>query len=57
MKKLIIDTVSDLVKDFLYYGRKEDELGVGDIQKAVEEGIITKEEIIEAFRKQIEKEW
>ena len=50
MKQLILDTISDLVSDFLYYDRKEDEeLKNGDIEKAIEDGIITKEEIVKAF--------
>ena len=49
-KKLILGVVDDLVGDFLYYGRKEDEeLGVGEIEKAIEEGIITPEEIAAQF--------
>ena len=54
MKELILNVVSDLVSDFLYYDRKEDEdLEVGDIQKAIEIGEITKEEIIEKFKQEL----
>ena len=58
MKELILETVSDLVGDFLFYDRKEDEyLGVGEIQKAVERGDITKDEIVDEFRKQLDAWW
>jgi len=50
MRDLIFDTISDLVIDFLYYDRKEDEeLGPGSIENAIKEGQITKEEIVKFF--------
>lgn len=55
-RESIIATVEDLVADFLYYDRKEDEeLGRGDIEKAISEGIIKESEIIEIFTKQLHK--
>jgi len=46
----IENTIEDLVSDFLYYDRKEDEdLPRGAIQKAVKDGLITKEQIIKKF--------
>ena len=46
----IENTIEDLVSDFLYYDRKEDEdLPVGVIQKAIKDGLITKEQIIKKF--------
>lgn len=49
-KELILNTVDDLVADFLYYGRKEDEeLPVGEIEKNIETGNITVEEIVAKF--------
>jgi len=52
-KELILNTVKDLVADLMYYGRKEDEdLPLGAIEKAIEDGIITEDEIIEQFRKE-----
>ncbi len=49
-KILITNTIKDLVSDFLYYDRKEDEeLGVGEIEKAIKDKIITKEEIASCF--------
>ena len=51
MKQIIKDVISDLVMDFLYYDRKEDEeLGINDIQTAIKNGEITKDEIIEEFK-------
>lgn len=53
-RELIIANVQDLVVDFLYYDRKEDEeLGLGDIEKAISEGIIKESEIIEIFTAQL----
>jgi hypothetical protein len=47
-------TAQDLVADFLYYGRKEDEdLPLGAIQEAISEGEITVEDIIEIFSKEL----
>ena len=43
-------TVRDLVADFLYYDRKEDEeLGINSIQTAIKDGIISEEEIVKEF--------
>jgi hypothetical protein len=54
MKKMILDTVDDMVADFLYYKRKEDEdLPVGAIEKAIREGKITKEDIVIRFAQQL----
>ncbi len=51
IKKLIEDTVDDLVGDFLYYDRQDDEeLEQGVIEAAIEDGVITEEEIVEMFR-------
>jgi hypothetical protein len=56
MKELIEDTVSDLVSGFLYYDRKEDEeLPRGAIQEAIKKGIITKQDIIEKFKEELNK--
>lgn len=42
--------VDDLITDFLYYDRKEDEtLPVGAIEEAVKAGEITAEEIVARF--------
>jgi len=55
-KKVILDTVSDLVAKFMYYDRKEDEeLGVGAIDSALENSIITLDEIMDRFKSEILK--
>jgi len=57
LKKIILDTVSDLVGEFLYYGRKEDEeLRPGMIQEALADGDITMEEIVGKFKDGLQ-EW
>lgn len=52
MKENILNTVSDLVGSFLYYDRKEDEdLPRGAIQDALEDGVITIDEIVAEFKR------
>ena len=54
-RKLILGTVDDLVTNFLYYGRKEDEeLGCGEIEEAIKQGEVSIDEIVAAFRKHLE---
>ena len=56
MKQLILDNVDDLVSCFLYYDRKEDEdLSLGDIQKALNDGEITIKEIVCKFEERLIK--
>ena len=56
LKNLIMANVSDLASDLLYYDRKEDEeLGVGDIEKAIEDGVITVDEIVDKFKNEFKK--
>lgn len=56
MKKEIVNTVIDLVSDFLYYDRREDEaLPVGAIEKAIENNEITSDEIINIFSDKLKK--
>lgn len=51
MKKIIEDTISDMVMDLLYYDRKEDdELPLGVIDNLVNDGLLTADEIVEMFR-------
>lgn len=46
----IDDTISDLVGDFLFYDRKSDEdIGVGEIERAVHAGSVTEAQIVETF--------
>lgn len=50
VKKTILDTVDDLVSNFLYYDREcDEELPMGAIDKAIEDGVITVEEIQQQF--------
>jgi hypothetical protein len=49
-RECIFNTIDSLIADFLYYQRKEDsELGVGDIEDTIRDGIISVEEIINKF--------
>ena len=51
IKESILLTVDDLVSDFLYYDRKEDEeLPRGEIEKAINNGDITIDEIVNYFK-------
>lgn len=53
-RQKILDTVDDLVANFLYYDRKEDEdLPVGAIDDAVLEDVVSIDEIGEAFTKEL----
>lgn len=53
-KKLILDTAGDLAVDFVAYDRKEDEdLGIGQIEDAVEKGEVTVDEIVARFRERL----
>lgn len=55
MKITILHTVKDLVSNFLYYDRKEDEdLPRGAIEEAIKDGVITPAEICVAFQKALE---
>ena len=52
MRELILDYVDDLVSNFLYYDRKEDEeLQLGAIETAVINREITLKEMVEQFRR------
>lgn len=56
MKQLIKDYISDLIIDFLYSDRKEDEdLQPGDIEGAISNGTITVDEIADHFRAELIK--
>lgn len=49
-KQIILDTISDIVTDFLFYDRKEDEeLPVGKIEECIKAGEITVKEIVDYF--------
>jgi len=52
MKDLVLNTIDDLVKELLYYGRKEDEkLPVGAIDELVKNNEITVDEMSKRFNK------
>ena len=54
MKEDIINTIKDLVTDFLYYDRREDEeLQLGDIEVAIKNEVITRDEIVNEFKKEL----
>ena len=54
-KQLVLDTISDLCSDFLYYDRKHDEeLDFETLNMIVKSGEITVEEMVLAFRKHLE---
>jgi hypothetical protein len=50
-RELIFTTISDLVQDFIYYDRKNDEeLGVDEIEQAIRSRIISIDEIVAHFK-------
>jgi hypothetical protein len=54
-KQLVLDTISDLCSDFLYYDRKDDdELDIETLNRIVKTGEITIDEMVFAFRKHLE---
>lgn len=56
-KKLALDSISDLVKNFAYYDRKEDEeLSCKDMNDLVTSGELTRGEIVDAFTVAVD-EW
>lgn len=55
-KAIVFVTIDDLVRDFLYYDRKEDEeLPRGVIEELVEDGKLTVDEMVACFRKHLEE--
>lgn len=56
MKQKILDTISDLCSDFLYYDRKGDEeLTIEQLNEAVESGEITIDEMVAEFKKHLKE--
>lgn len=54
MKDRILNKISDLVADLLYYNRKEDEeLPEGRIEELISLGEITIDEMVERFKQEI----
>jgi hypothetical protein len=57
-KEDILNCMEDLVADFLYYDRKEDEdLPVGVIQQAIKNGELTFDEVVERFTHELANKW
>jgi len=55
-KETIQNVIADMVSDFLYYDRKEDEdLPRGSIEEAIEAGEITLREIVETFTNELSR--
>lgn len=56
MKELILTYIEDLVSDFTFYDRKNDEeLSGAQLDKAIEDGTVTIDEIVEKFREELKK--
>ena len=56
LRQTIMTTVDDLVRDFVYYDRKEDdELSAADLESAISCGQVTVDEIVERFRVQLKE--
>lgn len=54
IKEIILSTISDLCSDFLYYDRKGDEdLSIEKLNEAVGNGVITIDEMVAEFRKNL----
>jgi len=57
VKGYILGVVRDLVSDFLYYDRKEDEeLALGEIEVAIANGVIGTQDIVDEFERVLKKE-
>lgn len=55
MKELILGLIKDLVKNFTYYDRKEcEQLTEDQLDKAIESGEVTIDEMVAEFRKHLE---
>lgn len=54
MKEDILNEISDLCSNFLYYDRKESELTFEDLNNAVINKEITIDEMVAEFRKHLE---
>jgi len=54
-RELVYATVEDLVADFLYYDRKQDEeLSSDDIYTLLDEGFLTIEDLVAKFHRELE---
>ena len=53
-KRLVLDSISDLFGDFIYYDRKEDEdLPRGRIELLVERGVLSPQAIVAEFERHV----
>lgn len=59
VKKLIVDTIDDLLSDFFYYDRKEDHYGLypDKMCALMKSGVISKDFLIEIFSKKISEQY
>jgi len=56
LKGEILGHIEDVVSNLLYYDRKEDEsLPVGVIEQAIEDGVLTVDDIVEKFKQELIK--
>lgn len=56
MNEILENTIIDMVSNFLYYDRKEDEdLPVGAIDEAIRTGRTSVDEIVSRFRSELER--
>ena len=54
-KDQVLTAIQDLVADFLYYDRKEDEdLPMDEIERLVEEGELSIDEMVDEFQRALE---
>lgn len=57
LRKIIENTVKDCVTDLMCYDRKEDEeLPIGEIERAIDTGIISAEDIVNIFKTELYSE-
>ena len=57
MDSKVSNTITDLVSDFLYYDRQEDEdLSVGDIESRIANGDLSISEIVSKFEEELRKQ-
>jgi len=53
-KTYALDLVDDIISDYFYYNRKDDDvLGRNDMKALIESGELTADEIVERFREGI----
>jgi hypothetical protein len=56
-KEFVLGAIDDLVADFLYYDRKHDkEFPLGEIERLIENGEITIDEMVNKFKERLIKD-